>query len=105
MAKLKAVAILIGQSVSNTLKEGKKTNTSKGQLITKTTCLQGTSSVVIPANLQNISKYIQEKFFPNTGFVHLSCFLKRRLVDLQLFQSLDGVMIHEDGSFQISVGN
>lgn len=45
------------------IKGKKKKNTSKGQLITKTPCLQGTSSVVIPANLQNISKYIQEKFF------------------------------------------
>lgn len=69
----------------------KKENTSKGQLITKIPCLQGTSSVVIPANLQNISKYIQEKFFSNTGFVHLSCFFKRdALLNCNSFKVLTG---------------
>lgn len=90
----KDVAILIGRLVSSTFKGVKKERIrQKGNWSQRLHVYKGMatrSCVLIPANLQSISKYIPEDFFPNTEFIHLSCLWKRHLADLQWFQSLDG---------------
>lgn len=105
----KDVAILIGRLVSSTFKGVKKERIrQKGNWSQRLHVYKGMatrSCVLIPANLQSISKYIPEDFFLIRSSSTSAVYGRDTSLICNGFKVLMEVMIHEDGSIQISVGN